>query len=160
MLDWGVANYDWLAKFHTARIQHFHCFTSDHRPVVLTLDSNGEVQKWRRKPFRFKVMWLTNLGCRDIVTKAWDCNAVGTPMFVATQTNKKKMKKCKKMLKAWDRDHFGSVRENIKKLKEKLWKAKIDSVRSGSYIEVARIKSELSVLYDKEEKMWHQGSHI
>ena len=27
-------------------------------------------------------------------------------------------------------------------------------------MEVARIKSELSVLYDKEEKMWHQCSHI
>ena len=25
---------------------------------------------------------------------------------------------------------------------------------------MARIKSELSVLYDKEEKMWHQCSHI
>ena len=33
-------------------------------------------------------MWLIDLGCRDIVTKAWDCNAKGTPMFVATKKKK------------------------------------------------------------------------
>nr|POE70307.1 hypothetical protein CFP56_49651 [Quercus suber] len=74
--------------------------------------------------------------------RAADCNAVGTPMYVAT----KKLKKCKKMLKAWDRDHFGSVKDNIKKLKDQLWKAEMESVRSGSYEEAARIKFELSVL--------------
>lgn len=41
-LDQGVANYDWLAKFLAARIHYLHCFTFDHRPIVLTLDSNGE----------------------------------------------------------------------------------------------------------------------
>ncbi|KAL0008304.1 hypothetical protein SO802_009806 [Lithocarpus litseifolius] len=101
-------------------------------------------------------MWLTKLGCRDIVTKAWDCNVEGTLMFKAT----KKLKKCKKMLRAWNRDHFGSVQKNIKKLKEHQWKAEEDSIRSGIYTEVARIKSELSVLYEKEEKMWHQHSLI
>lgn len=68
----------------------------------------------------------------------------------------KKLKKCKRILKAWDQDHFGSVKDNIKKLKEQWWKAEIDSVRFGSYMKVARIKFELLVLYDKEEKMWHQ----
>ena len=32
----------------------------------------------------------------------------------------KNLKKCKKMLKAWNRDHFGSVQKNIKKLKDQL----------------------------------------
>ena len=38
--------------------------------------------------------------------------------------------------------------------------AKEDLVRFGVYNEVARLKSELLVLYDKEEKMWHQRSRI
>lgn len=58
-------------------------------------------------------------GCRDIVTRAWDCVVKGTPMFTTT----KKLKRCKRMLKAWDRDHFGNVKRSIKKLKEQLWKA-------------------------------------
>ena len=52
------------------------------------------------------------------------------------------------------------MQRSIKKLKDQLWRAKEDSVRSGVYNEVARLKSELLVLYDKEEKMWHQRSRI
>ena len=155
-LDRGVANYEWLEKFPMGRVRHIHCFTSDHRPILLTLDPNGEHQRWRWKPFHFKAMWLTDSGRRDIVTRAWECSAEGTPMFIAA----KKLKKCKKMLKAWSRDHFGNVQRSIKKLKDQLWRAKEDSVRSGVYNEVACLKSELLVLYDKEEKMWHQRSRI
>ena len=39
------------------------CFTSDCCPILLTLDSEGEKHWWKRKPFRFEAMWLTNLGC-------------------------------------------------------------------------------------------------
>ena len=34
-------------------------------------------------------------GCRDIVTRGWDCAVKGTPMFTTT----KKLKRCKQMLK-------------------------------------------------------------
>ena len=73
-LDRGVANYEWLEKFPTGRMRRIHCFTSDHRPILLALDPNGEHQRWRWKPFRFEAMWLTDLGCRDIVTRAWKCS--------------------------------------------------------------------------------------
>ena len=41
-LDRGVVNYDWLSRFPIGRIQHLNCYTSDHRPIPLSLDSNGE----------------------------------------------------------------------------------------------------------------------
>lgn len=99
-LDWGVANYKWLARFPTGRIKHLHCFTFDLRPILLSLDSNGENQRWKRKPFRFEAMWLTDFECNGVVTTAWACNLKGLPMVVAM----KKIKKGKKMLKAWNRD--------------------------------------------------------
>ena len=34
-----------------------------------------------------------------------------------------------------------------------------DSIRTGDYNEVARLKAELNSLYD-EEKMWHQRSQF
>nr|POE90563.1 hypothetical protein CFP56_59866 [Quercus suber] len=71
--------------------------------------------------------------CNGVVSTAWACNPEGTPMAVAT----KKIKKCKKMLKAWNKDRFGSVLQKIKKTKELLWKAEEVSVRTGS-IEEAR----------------------
>ena len=47
-LDQGVANYEWLAHFPTGRIRHLNSFTSNHLSILLSLDSNGEHQCWRR----------------------------------------------------------------------------------------------------------------
>ena len=66
-LDWGLANYDWLAKFPTGRVKHLSCFTSDHRPLLLSLDADGERKRWSRKPFRFESIWLTDLECGHTV---------------------------------------------------------------------------------------------
>ena len=87
------------------RIRHSNCFTTDHHPILLSLDSNGEHQCWRQKPFRFKATWLTNLECNGVIFRAWVVNHDGTPMHVVT----KKLKNCKKMLTAWNCDHFGNV---------------------------------------------------
>ena len=78
MLDCGVANYEWLTKFPTGRVRHLNCFTSDHCLILLSLDDNEEHQKWRRKPFHFEAMWVSDSGCRDIITKKWDCIPDGT----------------------------------------------------------------------------------
>ena len=69
-----------------------HCFTSDHRPLLLSLEGHGEYQKWRRKPFRFEAMWTDDPECKEVVARAWDCAPTGTPMFVAAT----KLKNCKK----------------------------------------------------------------
>ena len=90
-LDRGVANYEWLTRFPTGRVKHLNCFTSDHRPILLSLDGNTEFQKWRRKPFRFEAMWISDLECKEVVKRAWDCAPNGTPMFVATT----KLRRCK-----------------------------------------------------------------
>ena len=46
-LDRGVANYDWMARYHAASVRHLHCFTSDHRPILLLLDPNNESIRWK-----------------------------------------------------------------------------------------------------------------
>ncbi|KAK7846040.1 hypothetical protein CFP56_008494 [Quercus suber] len=146
-LDRGVANYEWLARFPTGRIKHLNCFTSDHRPILLSLDAGGEHKKWNRKPFRFEAMWVSDSGCRDVITRAWDCTPDGTPMFVTAS----KLKRCKQSLKAWSREHFGNVKKRIKELKDRLWRAKDDSARSRNFEEFDCLKRELNVLYDKED---------
>lgn len=72
----------------------------------------------------------------------------------------KKLKKCKKLLTAWNRDHFSNVLNKIKRIKELLWKAEEVSVESGNLETVIRMKNELNKLYDKEERMWKQRSQI
>lgn len=104
-LDRGVANYEWLSKFPTGRVRHLNRFTSDHHPILVSLVTGDERQRWRRKSFRFEATWSTESACNGVVSRAWDCNPNGSLMVVAT----KKLERCKKMLKAWSKDHFGNV---------------------------------------------------
>ena len=101
-------------------------------------------------------MWLTNLECNGIISRAWEVDQEGTPMHVVS----KKLKKCKKMLMAWNRDHFGSVLKKIKTLKERLWRAEAVSVRSGDVDVVIRLKKELNDLCAQEERMWQHRSQV
>ena len=155
-LDRGVANYELLNRFPIGRIHHLHCFTSDHKPLLLALDPNGESHKWKRKPFRFEAMWLMDPGYGETVSRAWAYKTDGTPMFQATE----KLRKCKKMLNKWSGAHFGSVKQQIKQTKEKLCQAKVVSARDGKDDEIVRLKAELNKLCEKEEKMWHQRSRL
>ncbi|KAK9984532.1 hypothetical protein SO802_034057 [Lithocarpus litseifolius] len=106
-----------------------------HRPILLSLDENAEHQRWRRKPFCFEAMWVEDPGCKEIITRAWDCTPDGTPMYAVTT----KLKRCKKHLKAWSQDHFGNVLRQIKLVKEKLWKAEAASASSGNLEEIIHI---------------------
>ena len=129
------------------RVHHLHCFTPDHRPLLLALDPNGESHKWRRKPFRFEAMWIMDPGCGEIVSRAWAHQTEGTPMFQATQ----KLRKCKKLLKKWSRAQFGNVKQQIKQTKEKLWQAEVASTRDGKDDEVVRLKVELNYVRKKSK---------
>ena len=102
-----MVNYDWLAKFPAAQVRHLHCFSSDHCPIKVVFDPSSESQRWFRRPFHFKEMWLVDRGCSDTVLRAWEISQEGTPMFKAA----KKLKKCKKMHKSWGKDHFGNVKK-------------------------------------------------
>lgn len=122
----------------------------------MSLDENGEHQRWRQKPFRFEVMWVKDPGCKEIITRAWDCTSYGTLMYAATTESKQ----CNKHLKAWSQDQFRNVLRQIKLVKEKLWRAEAASASSSNLEEVVHLKKELNCLYDKEEKMWQQRSRI
>ncbi|XP_075665958.1 uncharacterized protein LOC142635735 [Castanea sativa] len=108
-LDRGVVTHDWLEKYSATSIWHLHYVESDHRPILLILEPNGESHRWKQKPFRFEEMWLVDMGCSDTVLR-------GHPMFKVLS----KLKKCKEMLSAWSKDHFGGVKKQIAQKKELL----------------------------------------
>ena len=69
-----------------------------------------------------------------------------------------KIKKCKRMLHSWSKDHFGSVKNQIKKKKELLWKAEEASAKGGDHNMVVQLRRELNILLDKEKRMWFKWS--
>ena len=69
-----------------------------------------------------------------------------------------KIKKCKKLLKSWSKDHFGSIKNQLRMKKDLLWKAEEDSAKGGNHEVVVQLRRELNVLLDKENRMWSQRS--
>ena len=141
-----------MAKFPAASVRHLHCYASDHRPILLMFDPNGEFVRWKWKPFHFEEMWLVDRGYGDIVKKAWKAWPRGQLMYRVVT----KIKKCKRMLHSWSKDHFGSVKDQIKKKKELLWKTEEVSAKGGDHNMVVQLRRELNVLLDKENRMWLQ----
>lgn len=64
------------------------------------------------------------------------------------------------MLKSWSKEHFGSVKHQIAKKKESLWKAEEAVARGGSYDLVILLRRELNILLEKESQMWRQRSRL
>ena len=99
-------------------------------------------------------MWLVDQGCGDIVKKAWEVRPRGQLMYRIVT----KIKKCKRLLHCWSKDHFGSVKNQIRKKKELLWKAEEALANGGDHNVVVQLRCELNVLLDKENRMWFQRS--
>ena len=99
-------------------------------------------------------MWLVDQGCGDIVKKAWEVRPRGQLMYRIVT----KIKKCKRLLHCWSKDHFGSVKNQIRKKEELLWKAEEASANGGDHNVVVQLRCELNVLLDKENHMWFQRS--
>ena len=59
-------------------------------------------------------MWLIEPTYNGVVSKAWECSPEGTSMYVTT----KKLKKCKKILKAWSKDHLRMLCKGIREQKD------------------------------------------
>ena len=63
------------------------------------------------KPFHFKEMWLSNPGCSRVVEVVWSSN----DMVDHSTKVMRKVEKCGKELKMWNRDHFGNVKKELAK---------------------------------------------
>lgn len=101
-LDRGLATNDWFLKFPSTRVHHLQCDSSDHIPIHIVF--SGLDPPNRKNVFRFEEMWLSNLGCSDIVQamwNRWEIESVGGIFG--------RVEKCGRDLSWWDKNIFGSV---------------------------------------------------
>ena len=72
---------------------HAH-YTSDHKPISLTLSPEAQLGPI---PFRFSPLWVDQEGFLDIVNKSWNEPIHGSPFFVWEG----KLRRLKADLKSW-----------------------------------------------------------
>jgi hypothetical protein len=71
-----------------------------------------------------------------------------------------KLKRVTKNIQAWSRSSFGSVRQEVKRLRERLEAARHRALISGCSLEVKEVEGELHELYEREEIMFRQRSRV
>ncbi|KAI9070704.1 hypothetical protein K1719_047332 [Acacia pycnantha] len=69
-LDRILVNNQWYDQFSNASISHLPFFKSDHRPLLLRLDSTKDFIRSNR-PFRFIAAWALHENFDDFVRQSW-----------------------------------------------------------------------------------------
>jgi hypothetical protein len=111
-LDRTLGSAEWCVLFLT----HLEAATSDHCPIQLELNREQAVPTATPKIFRYEVAWETHESLKETIKETLAASQPG----VRVVHLKEKLARLSNNLKRWDRDTFGSVRTEIKKLKKEL----------------------------------------
>jgi hypothetical protein len=105
-------------------------------------------------------MWISHPDCANVIQHSWNVNVVGCPMYVLSE----KLKRLKNDLKAWNKNVFGNIHENVKlsRLKVDEIQALLDSNGPSDALldqqKVAQVNLEQAL--HMEELFWHEKSKV
>lgn len=85
-------------------LQHLNALHSDHKSILL---HTIPPQPSHPRPFHFESMWLRDQYVSNVVIKAWNLSAKGSPTFIFST----KLRSTKNALKSWNRSKLGNFSE-------------------------------------------------
>ncbi|XP_030970704.1 uncharacterized protein LOC115991098 [Quercus lobata] len=103
---------------------------------------------------RFAEAWLSNHTCSEVVEAIWEAREVTDPAARVIR----KIDKCGRELKRWERDHFGNIRNTLKEKRKELAEAEKEALRIELNFRIQELKKEIMDLVDKENRLWFQRS--
>lgn len=112
-LDRCVANSDWMLSYPAATHEHKTTATSAHAALLLKMDVHAGTAGPRS--FKYELMWERDPRLFDCVSNGWSATATDSVHAVHG-----KLSGLANDLSAWDREKFGSVRQEIKQLKRQV----------------------------------------
>ena len=111
----------------------------------------------RSRGFMFEEMWIKHESYDDMILDAWERTESNN---VSLRGLWQHLRQVLGQMKKWSYDTFGSVRQELKKLRAELEEAKSRAITSNSSLEVREVERKLHDMYDKEETMYRQRSRI
>ncbi|XP_075663185.1 uncharacterized protein LOC142632713 [Castanea sativa] len=111
-LDKGLATNSWFLKFLGSMVHHLQCDLSNHCPLLINLSRLDPLLY--KKLFWFEEMWLSNSNCEEVVQLVWNSTDDSDLGRAALE----KMSRCGRDLTWWNKNVFGNVRQELKKMKE------------------------------------------
>ncbi|PKA46662.1 hypothetical protein AXF42_Ash021651 [Apostasia shenzhenica] len=156
-IDRVLINNIWVSKFDITAVSHLDRICSDHALLLIEIKQNNLTAKRR---FRFRNMWANHRDFMQLVQDSWNEPVTSScPLLILHL----KLIRLRKNLSTWNRNHFGNVFDNIKKLKEtvKQLEDKFDNTHDGEdKIAWNVAKAELQFWYNCEETFWKQKAAI
>jgi hypothetical protein len=158
-LDRALATAEWCSRFPLARVQHLTAAASDHDPIMLrwVQETERDRRKRRHKTFRYETMWESHENFSTMLANSWtEAGEAFTLHELQLKINSVSTE-----LSAWDRNTFGNVRQELKRLNLELDRLKSDPGRGTgpSHAEI-KVVDKIMELNHREEIMWRQRSRI
>ena len=114
-LDRAVADPAWSFLFPDAEVENITSATSDHGPIVMSL-LVGVDDRRASKSFKYELMWGRHPELPTFIESEW--GRLDASSFV--QEVQTKLRSLGENLSSWDRNTFGHVKGEIKRLKREL----------------------------------------
>jgi len=154
-LDRGLADNDWIDLFGNSTITHVQTTESDHCALIVNIVKSGVRQgSGRGKPFRYENMWQRRHLYHDTVAAAWNGGCSNLDEVAGN------LGSLQSTLTRWGREEFGSVKNELQKLRQQLEAVRSRTIHNGPAHEERRLMAKLSEMLAREEAMEKQWSRV
>ncbi|KAI9128647.1 hypothetical protein K1719_000130 [Acacia pycnantha] len=107
-LDRCLCNIQWLERFENAEVSRQTKVGSDHHPLLVNLCTNK--QEFRRRNFRYEVMWHMHESFEEVMREGWRGNEEDNVKLVTLQQK----------LTIWNKEVFGHVEGKKRRILNRL----------------------------------------
>ncbi|TYJ11246.1 hypothetical protein E1A91_A11G262500v1, partial [Gossypium mustelinum] len=150
-LDRFVTSVSMIEKYPFMTSKVVRQTQSDHDEIIWDMwgSKPKEYPRDQRLCFRFEECWATDSKAKSVISSEWNREPTN---YV------NKLEKIRGVLGPWQRDRYGKMKNDMRKLENKIDRAIDSETRDDSAIILREMRSRLSQLYARKEKYWAQRS--
>ena len=155
-LDRALMNDAWNERFGEAILQNMEYSGSDHRPIMMVLESDNTVIRSGPAVLRFEAKWLKEARFEQVVQEAWErADSGGQNSSLAG-----KLAAVHTTLHKWDRSILQSRRRNIRKKQQVMERVSREALSDENIQLQKELAKEIEDMLEQEEIHWGQCSRI
>jgi hypothetical protein len=151
-LDRAMVNMEWRNNWRHAGVEVLMCCSSDHLPLLLSLQKKEAHSRKKWRPFRFEAGWSKRGDFKKIIQEAW---VERTPAREPWMGFKRTLQNCKKVIQQWVKKSKPLMENFIMEKTKELAKIQEDMSPANAPVE-KKLREEIYTLLEQEEIKWKQ----